>query len=167
MNQAALFIDLDGTIIETKSGRKFPVDSDDWKFKRHIWDALKYTLDVHKNIGYIIIVSNQAGIEAGYVKEEDFKSKLQKIKKRIESKYPYLFVLSYYTTSKKSPMRKPNPGIAHACANKYQIDLASSVMIGDAGGEEGDFSDSDLQFAINSGIKTFYHIDKLINEVCS
>ena len=33
MNVKILFSDLDGTIIETKSGATFPKDADDWKIQ--------------------------------------------------------------------------------------------------------------------------------------
>ena len=73
-NHKVLLCDLDGTLIVTRSGKTFPVDEDDWVFKDGIKEAVqKY------NPKYIFIITNQGGIEKGYVDEIRFRGKLRDV----------------------------------------------------------------------------------------
>ena len=75
MNKKILFIDLDGTIIKTNSGKVFPTDVTDFKFRKEVLDKIK-TID---GLKYIFIVTNQGGIPE-YVKKLEFETKLKAIK---------------------------------------------------------------------------------------
>ena len=66
-NQKVLLCDLDGTLIVTKSGKTFPENENDWKFKPRIKEAIQ-----EYNPKYIFIISNQGGIEKGFVDERKF-----------------------------------------------------------------------------------------------
>ncbi|PFH31786.1 polynucleotide kinase 3 phosphatase [Besnoitia besnoiti] len=60
----ALF-DMDGTLITTKSGKKFPQSSSDWKLLHpsHIVQKMKYLVDE----GYhVVVLSNQLGVQKGH-----------------------------------------------------------------------------------------------------
>ena len=62
---------------------------------------------------------------------------------------------SDYCTSldKDCPERKPNTGMLEGLANDYNIKSKEEcIMIGDASGKPGDFSDSDKKCAENFGI---------------
>ena len=61
-NKKILFADLDGTLIETISGEVFPKGIWDMKFRFDVLDAIKKL-----NPEYILIASNQGGIESGFV----------------------------------------------------------------------------------------------------
>ena len=55
MNKA-LFVLIDETLITTKSGRSFPLNSEDWKFKTNFSSIFKDAVDK----GYkIILIDNQ------------------------------------------------------------------------------------------------------------
>ena len=61
------------------------------------------------------------------------------------------------TNDKLDPYRKPNPGMLYSLLENYvgdDLDYIKSVslMIGDASGKEGQFSDSDKKTAENFGI---------------
>ena len=71
-NQKVLLCDLDGTLIVTKSGKTFPTDEDDWRFKDGVKEAVQ-----NYNPRYIFIVTNQGGIEKGFVDELKFRQKLE------------------------------------------------------------------------------------------
>lgn len=57
-----ILFDLDGTIITTKSGKKFPVDHNDWKFlyENTIVNRLRQLYNEEKKL--IVFVSNQSGL---------------------------------------------------------------------------------------------------------
>lgn len=65
-----IFADLDGTLIETISGSVFPKGIWDMKFRFNVLDAIKKL-----NPKYILIVSNQGGIESGFVDAPSFRRK--------------------------------------------------------------------------------------------
>jgi len=67
MKKKVLFADLDGTLITTISERTFPLGIWDMKFRFN-------TLDAIKNYGFecLYIVTNQGGIEKGFVDERHF-----------------------------------------------------------------------------------------------
>lgn len=153
-NNKVLICDLDGTLIETKSGRTFPVDIYDWKFKKGIREAVqKY------NPKYLFIVTNQGGIEKGYVKELELIYKLTIIRERIRFTWgiPNVDFAYCESTDPNNPFRKPNIGMIeyfrHDYANGNDFDKRNALMIGDASGLSGQFSDIDLQTARNAGIR--------------
>lgn len=144
MSAKALFIDLDGTLIETKSGSTFPKDKDDWKFKRGILSRVKWLYDQ----GYKpIIISNQAGIDEGHITPLEFTSKvclideqLSNFLKKSEYKYnswepgPGIYTYWMVADSLVHNWRKPNPDAAYFAADKFNLDLSKSIMVGDASG---------------------------------
>lgn len=149
MNKA-IFLDLDGTLIQTKSGETFPKDNDDWKFKDKVVDIVKGFTDK----GFIpIIVSNQGGIEAGFVKQEEFDNKLDIIRSQI-SEYLGVDIHGAYCSLGESYFRKPNPGMAYRMAIDLELNLRNSIMVGDM--------ESDRKFAKNAYIGTYYDIDDFI-----
>lgn len=139
----ALFLDLDGTIIITKTGSPFPVDEEDWRFLPKILDRIKYYSDE----GFVIcIVTNQGGIEMGYTTKECIESKLNKITQEIEQAIG-ASVNTVYCPYMDGYHRKPYPGMAYTLAVELSLDLAASIMVGDA--------NSDRDFAKNAGIGKF------------
>lgn len=54
-----LFIDLDGTLIKTISGKTFPEDITDFRIQLPVLDKIKETFP---NLSYFFIVTNQGGI---------------------------------------------------------------------------------------------------------
>ena len=60
--KSVIFCDLDGTLIETISGEIFPKGIWDMRLKFDVLNAIKKL-----NPQYIFIVSNQGGIESGFV----------------------------------------------------------------------------------------------------
>ena len=70
-DKKVLFCDLDGTLIETISGETFPKGIWDIRIKFDVLDAIKKL-----NPQYVLIVSNQGGIEIGLVDEHNFVAKL-------------------------------------------------------------------------------------------
>ena len=65
-----IFADLDGTLIDTISGETFPKGIWDMRIKFDVLDAIKKL-----NPEYILFVSNQGGIESGFVDAQNFRAK--------------------------------------------------------------------------------------------
>ena len=152
-NKKILFCDLDGTLIETISGETFPKGIWDMRIKFDVLDAI-CKLDPE----YILIVSNQGGIESGFVNRYDFKIKSEYITRAIREYCECKCYAMYCDTNNKSDIyRKPNTGMLENLMERYVGDdveyiKQKSLMIGDASGKEGQFSDSDKKTAENFGI---------------
>ena len=155
-----LFCDLDGTIIDTISGKTFPEGIWDMRIKFDVLDKIK-----ELNPDYVLIASNQGGIESGFINENHFNSKCEYICSIIKE---YCGVYNVYytyspTNDKTAEDRKPNIGMLERLLGMYvpeyvndelsEEELKSeALMIGDASGKEGQFSDSDKKCAENFGI---------------
>lgn len=152
-NKKVIFCDLDGTLIETISGEPFPKGIWDMRIKLDVLDAIKKL-----NPEYILIVSNQGGIENGFVDAQKFSIKLFYIVELINEYCGCECYAMYCDTNNKSdPYRKPNTKMLEALLEDYIGDdveyiKQKSLMIGDASGKEGQFSDSDKKTAENFGI---------------
>ena len=152
-NKNILFCDLDGTLIETISGEIFPKGIWDMKIRFDALDAIKKL-----NPKYVLIVSNQGGIENGFVDAQKFETKLFYIVKSIGEYCGCECYAMYCDTNNKSdPYRKPNTKMLETLLEDYVGDdveyiKQKSLMIGDASGKEGQFSDSDKKTAENFGI---------------
>ena len=67
-----IFSDLDGTLIKTISGETFPKGIWDMQIRLEVLDKIK---EVKPE--YLLIVSNQGGIERGFISQSDFSSKIE------------------------------------------------------------------------------------------
>lgn len=147
-NHKVILCDLDGTIITTKSGKTFPVNYKDWKFKEGAEKAIK-----NYNPDMLLIVTNQGGIARKLIKESEFRVKLQEVMDFIKGwGIPTVDALYCATEDKNDPMRKPNPGMIEVFRQRYGFENSEAIMLGDASGRPGQFSDSDLKAAENAGI---------------
>lgn len=146
-----LFADLDGTLIDTITRCTFPQGIWDMKIKLDVLDKIK-----ELNPEFILIVSNQGGIENGFVDERAFCKKMDYI---IYSIREYcgienVFGMHCASNNRLDKYRKPNIGMLEHLLSMYAGDdfeyiKTVSLMIGDASGKEGQFSDSDIQTAKN------------------
>ena len=73
-----LFCDLDGTLINTVSGKTFAEDVMDFRIRKNVLDKIKELNEINK-LAFVAIVTNQGGIPQ-YVSENDFYAKLTTIK---------------------------------------------------------------------------------------
>jgi bifunctional polynucleotide phosphatase/kinase len=134
--------DMDQTLITTKSGKKFPVDENDWKWN---YPCVKDTLKLYHLKGYrIIIVTNQAGIKSNEKKLNEIKQKIQAIETCISLSHPEIS-FEVYCAIYKDIHRKPYPTFFE----NMSFDRKRSFYCGDAAGREGDHTGSDLKFAYN------------------
>ena len=163
-----LLFDFDGTLIETASGNTFATDLTDMRIKM---DVVNKALDLMQENGVKVfaIVSNQGGVEAGFVSGADIEAKIEYVLRSVHDlavKRGIRGVLYEkrlcYSNDKQDPMRKPNTGmiddILMKCKDTVMRGMnfsqlkGCSLMVGDASGLPGQFSDSDKVCAYNAGI---------------
>ncbi|KIJ54541.1 hypothetical protein M422DRAFT_41811 [Sphaerobolus stellatus SS14] len=140
--------DLDGTLIKTKSGNRYPKDSHDWVWWR---GDVKKKLEGLVADGYtIVIFSNQGSSKKKTI--DEWKAKIPLISAQISTVPFRIFAANLHDF-----YRKPMPGMFHEFEklNITQIDKEASFYVGDAAGRPGDHSDSDRKFALNVGLR-FY-----------
>ena len=160
-----IFCDLDGTLIDTISGETFPKGIWDMKIEFDVLDAINKL-----NPECILIVSNQGGIESGFVDAHDFRAKSEYITRAIREYCECKCYAMYCDTNNKSDIyRKPNTGMLENLMERYVGDdveyiKQKSLMIGDASGKEGQFSDSDKKTAENFGID-YMDVNDFINDL--
>lgn len=151
-----LFIDLDSTLIKTISGKTFPEDITDFRIQLPVLNKI---VEKFPKLNYLFIVTNQGGI-GKFITKSDFERKLDYIQhfceffleERLENMY---CCDSEYCDSmdKANPCRKPNTGMLEVLFERWEIPSKEvCIMIGDASGKPGDFSDSDKKCAENFGI---------------
>lgn len=149
-----LFVDLDDTLIETISGKTFPQGIWDMRLKFSVLDRIKELQPL-----YIFIVTNQGGIEKGLVNQKNFNYKAEYIIRSIRE-YTSVLNVQYDFCPTNDPnnfYRKPNVGMLENLMRRYilaidEVKKEDCLMIGDASGKEGQFSDTDKQTAKNFGI---------------
>ena len=130
----AAFIDRDGVINKEKN---YLYKIAEFEFTDHCIDALRNITDA----GYqIIVVTNQSGIGRGYYTEADYYKLTNWYVSELEARqiaitavffcphHPHAALDKY---RKQCHCRKPKPGMILDAAQKYGIDLSTSVMIGD------------------------------------
>ena len=158
-----IFSDLDGTLINTISGETFPKGIWDMKIKFDVLDAIKKL-----NPEYILIVSNQGGIESGFVDKQKFDTKLLYIVRAIGEYCGCECYAMYCDTNNKSdPYRKPNTKMLEILLEDYvgydfECFKHEILMIGDASGKDGQFSDSDKKTAENFDID-YMDVEEFVN----
>lgn len=157
-----LIADLDGTLIDTLEGETFPKGIWDMRLRMEVFEAIRLM-----SPSWVLVASNQGGIEKGFVDEDLFTVKLSYVLGSLED---YLGrrdrVVGIYCT-KNDPgdrMRKPNPGMMEELLKFTGGHRKEDVlMIGDASGKEGQFSDSDKNAAENFGCD-YMDVGDFLNE---
>lgn len=130
----ALFLDRDGVV---NTDREYIYKREDFQFIDGIFDLCRY----FQERGYLLfIVTNQSGIARGYYSETDFATLAEWMKERFLEydititdihycpHHPTKGVGAYRLDCK---CRKPKPGMILDLANKYDVDLQNSLLIGD------------------------------------
>ena len=157
-----IFSDLDRTLINTISGEIFSKGIWDMKIRFEVLDKIK---EIKPK--YLLIVSNQGGIERGLVDDHNFQAKLDYIARAIREYCGCECYGMYCDTNDKSdPYRKPNTSMLLNLIECYVVNIfdykSVSLMIGDLSGKEGQFSDTDKKTAENFGID-YMDVEDFVN----
>ena len=145
-NKKILSFDLDSTLIETKSGDKFPRDANDWIF---MYPNIKSELQRLNKIYNLLIFTNQKGLNDKF-KILQFNTKLNAIFTDLG------FEITTFIATEDDIYRKPHTGMYKLFLelSKFKDDeIDDLIYCGDAAGRKyadgKDFSISDLYFAFN------------------
>ena len=140
-----VIFDLDGTIIKTKSGKTFPINSNDWIFN---YDNVSEIINNLENT-IVGIITNQKGLKSDSM-IKDWQNKLDNITKNINIHF-------IFSSFKDDRYRKPMIGSWEFLKETFKefnnFSNNNIFYIGDAAGREGDHTDTDLKFALNCNFK--------------
>ncbi|MDK2084127.1 D-glycero-beta-D-manno-heptose 1,7-bisphosphate 7-phosphatase [Aliarcobacter butzleri] len=129
MSSKALFLDRDGVVNIEKN---YLYKIEDFEFIDGIFETSKYFQDK----GYlIIIITNQAGIARGKYTENDYqiltKWMINEFEKK-DIKISKVYHCPHHPDfSVDCECRKPNIGMIMEAKKEFNIDLASSILVGD------------------------------------
>ena len=146
MSRPALFLDRDGVVnIEKNYLHKV----EDFEFIDGIFTLCKK----YQALGYlIIVVTNQSGIARGYYSEEDFTLLTRWMVDVFDRENIHISDVYHCPhhpdISGECNCRKPEPGMLLEAAEKHNIDLESSLLVGD--------SERDITAAHRAGLKESY-----------
>lgn len=136
----ALFLDRDGVINKNNKPINKPEDFE-------LYEGVKEALREAEKLGFeLYVVTNQGGIELGYITEEQLNAihdRMVKLLKGYCKIKEIVFCKDYY---KDSGCRKPRPDMILNLSKKYSINLSESYMIGDR--------DTDIEAGKRAGCKT-------------
>jgi len=145
----ALFLDRDGVINIEKD---YLYKIDDFEFIEGIFELCKH----YQDLGYlIIVVTNQSGIARKYYTEEDFSNLTDWMVKKFRMR-DIIISKVYYCPHHPDifgscSCRKPNPGMLLEAKKDFNLDLVSSVIVGD--------KERDIEAGLNAGLKEAYLFD--------
>lgn len=153
-------LDIDWTIIGTKTGKVFPTGPDDWRLLYP--EVLSKLRQLFEEDYKIVFFTNQRGLGKDSAAFTNFKSKIQNVIAKIG------VPVQVYISTGSGINRKPAPGMWNYLEDVgnegLSVDIESSFFVGDAAGrpqnsipgkKKKDFSCADRLFALNIGLK-FY-----------
>jgi D-glycero-D-manno-heptose 1,7-bisphosphate phosphatase len=127
----AVFLDRDGVLNERPPAHEYLTSTADFRW---LPDAREGVAELARRGYAAVVVSNQRGVARGLVTE----ATLREIEKVIQAGLePYgaaieAFYYCPHGLDEDCPCRKPRPGLLLRAADELGLDLAASVMIGDA-----------------------------------
>ncbi|WP_054709513.1 HAD family hydrolase [Bacillus sp. JCM 19041] len=130
MNQA-VFLDRDGVINEVLTKRvKFVNKPSDFYLLDGVGEAIRLINDAGF---FVFIVTNQGGVGLGYMKESMLSSIHKKMVKEFASLGAKIDGVAYcpHKPHEGCPCRKPEAQMIHELAEKHDISLHTSIMVGD------------------------------------
>lgn len=152
----AIFLDMDGTVVEPPEGKDFINHPDDVRLMSNVRD----TLDIYEQDHLILGVTNQGGIafeHFGLSTYFDIRDEIMRLVPQIDR---IEFAPAYPRAksdifSADTLLRKPQYGMfaaheAHYRERGVQINYAASVMVGDAG--RGQARNEDEVASENAGV---------------
>jgi len=125
----------------------------------HLQPAFFEAVKIANDRGYeAVIVTNQKGVSTGATPLAELNGMHDLIRREISARGLRLLDIFYCAATEDSdPRRKPNPGMLYEAAEKHELDLSRSWMIGD--------NESDVLTGQRAGCRTVFVGQKKINLV--
>jgi len=145
MKRRAVFLDRDGVLNRAmvREGKPYPPSN---VCEVEILPGTIEALQRLKNAGFmLIVVSNQPDVARGTTSRET----VEAINAYLASRLPVdRFTMCYHDSGDDCDCRKPRPGMLLSGAREFDVDLASSYMVGDRW--------RDVEAGIAAGCKTLF-----------
>ena len=151
MKRPAVFIDRDGTISEEVGYINHPS-----RFR--LFPYAPEAIRVLNESGWLaIVITNQVGVARGYFSEEVIVSVHQQLERELKDasvQLDAIYYCAHHPSVGEPPYRfdcdcrKPKPGLIERAGQDFEVDLASSWMIGDRY--------SDVELARNAGLHSAF-----------
>lgn len=128
----ALFLDIDGTLRLTEHlPNKYPTHPDQVLPYTDI-EKMKAKINSYRKDGYLLFgVSNQSGIHKGIITEEECKACMDRTKELLELNDMEIMWCSHQSVPVRCYCRKPQSGLGMYFIEKYKVNPAKSIMVGD------------------------------------
>lgn len=147
MNDAAVFLDRDGTLNEDPGylgdPEKVTLFHNTGKALSLLKNEMKFKL---------VVISNQSGIARGILSADDVdkvNSQINVLLKPFNTAIDAFYYCPFhpdFSTAEECICRKPSPALVFKASDELNIDLSKSYFIGD--------SSADIECGINAGLKT-------------
>ena len=144
----AIFLDRDGVLNEVLTDRVKFVNKPEQLFL--LEGAAEAVGELTKSGYDILVVTNQGGVGLGFMKEKQLVEIHSRLEELVGEHGGSITEVAYCPHKPKEgcECRKPNAGMLLRLAEKYEIDLANSVMVGD--------HERDIEAGIKAGCKTVF-----------
>lgn len=158
MNKKLIIFDVDGTLVETKSGATFRKSADDWQW---LPGRLEKLAELEAQGAQLAVATNQGGVAFGYLDAVAIRQQLYTMAEEAHItivemcfSHPKASIDDY---REDSPRRKPAPGMLLDIIKASNVYPSDCLMVGDR--------DEDEQAARNAGIdfmwaKDFFSAEK-------
>jgi len=142
----AVFLDRDGVIISEKHYIRHP---DDVEILPGVADKLAEIRSLKLST---IVVTNQSGIGRGLLAWDDYERVHLRIRELLSMAQPFdaVYANAHHANDDSAEWRKPNPGMFLQAAADMNLDLSSSLMVGDKW--------VDLEAANRAGVGHLAHV---------
>lgn len=150
--QKCAFFDRDGVINENGKGYTYKIE--DFIFCDGIFELLA---DLKKQGYLLLVITNQSGIERGLYTQQDMEILHNFMQEQLRKKLGFDFEHIYFCPhlpEKNCDCRKPKHGMIINALSEFDIDLHTSLFIGD--------KITDMQCAQNGGVKNKFLIDSTL-----
>lgn len=144
----AVFLDRDGVINEVLTDRvKFVNRTEQLYFLPGVPEAIRR---LNQTFDYVFVVTNQGGVGLGFMKETQLQAIHKDMIKLLRKEGAVIQEVVYCPHKPKSGCgcRKPNSKLIENLADKYDVDLTFSYMVGD--------TDTDIIAGKKAGTKTVF-----------
>lgn len=144
----AIFLDRDGVLNEVLTSRVKFVNKPEQLFL--LEGAAEAVGELTKSGYEIFVVTNQGGIGLGYMKEKQLIKVHSRLEELIGEYGGKITEVAYCPHKPKEgcECRKPHAGMLLTLAERYEIDLSKSVMVGD--------HERDIEAGIKAGCRTVF-----------